>query len=114
MKFHAAILQPNGHVTDNGCRDSDLISGNAFSRKVMAEFKQALRENLTYDPTRTGKFWAQFGDIRHILEWQQVEPRSAMGKFGVRGKTAAASFYRVDSTKESGAPGVRPCTAYPA
>ncbi len=80
-------------MTDNECRDGDAISANAFSRKVMAEFKQALRENLTDDPTQTGKFRAQFGDIRHIFEWQQVEPLSAMGKFVVRGKTAAASFY---------------------
>jgi len=93
MKFHAAILQPNGSVSANECRDSDAISANAFSRKVMAEFKQALRENLSDDPTQTGKFRARFGDIRHILEWQQVEPLSAMGKFVVRGKTAAASFY---------------------
>ena len=93
MKFHAAILQPNGKVTANECRDSAALNVNAFSRKVMAEFKQALREKLTADPIKTGKFRATFGDIRHILEWQQVEPLSAMGKFVVRGKTAAASFY---------------------
>ena len=59
--------------------------------KMMDEFQQLLRENLTDDPTRCGKFHAQFGDIRHVLEWQQVEPLSAMATFFVRGRIVAAS-----------------------
>src|SRR5665213_415832 len=93
MKFHAAILAPNGTVSDNQCRDSDLIGRNPVNSKMMQEFKDLLRENMTDDPVTTGKFRAQFGDIQHILEWQQAEPFSAMGKFYVRGQVAAASFY---------------------
>src|SRR5258708_2937277 len=93
MKFHAAILAPNGQVSSPERRDSDLVAGDPFSRKMMAEFQNLLREHLTDDPTRTGKFRAKFGDIHHVLEWQQVEPLSARGTFFVRGQVAAASFY---------------------
>jgi|GEM_PF-4454284 len=92
MKFHAVILAPDGVVAGKTCRDSDQLGGS-FNRKLIDEFKRLLRENLTDDPTRCGKFRAQFGDLRHILEWQQVEPLSAMATFHVQGQLVAASFY---------------------
>jgi hypothetical protein len=92
MQFHASILQPNGQVSGNERRDSDEIARHPFSRQIMGEFQQALTKNLTDDPTRCGKFRAKFGDLQHILEWQQVEPLSAMAKFRVRSRVAAASF----------------------
>jgi len=94
MKFHAAILTPDGKVSAKARRDSEKISrDDPVGRKMMAEFKDLLRENLTDDPTKTGKFWAKFGDSRHVLQWQQVEPLSAMGTFFVRAQRVAASFY---------------------
>jgi hypothetical protein len=93
MKFHAAILQTTGKVSDCVLRDSEAMSRDSVSRKMMAEFQDLLREKLTDDPVKTGKFHALFGDHRHLLEWQQVEPLSAMGKFYVRGQIVAASFY---------------------
>lgn len=93
MKFHAAILVPDGSVADTRCLDSDVLGRDATNRKMIDEFKGLLRENLTDDPTRCGKFRAQFGDLRHILEWQQVEPLSAMAKFYVQGELVAASFF---------------------
>jgi hypothetical protein len=93
MKFHAAILVPDGRVADNVCRDSDAMRRDAIDAKMMDEFQHLICENLTDDPVKIGKFWAQFGDFRHVLQWQQVEPLSAMGTFFVRGKMVAASFY---------------------
>jgi len=93
MKFHAAILQPNGAVTGRESRDSKVIGSDAFNHRVMGEFKRLLRENFTDDPVKTGKFRAQFGEFRPVLEWQQFEPLSAFGKFYVRGNVVAASFY---------------------
>jgi hypothetical protein len=93
MKFHAAILQTTGQVSARVRRDSAAMSGDPVSRRMMAEFKQLLCEKLTDDPTKTGKFWAKFGDVGHIMQWQQLEPLSAMGKFYVRGQIVAASFY---------------------
>lgn len=93
MRFHAAILGPDGRVADKTCLDSHVLGRDGVNRKMIDEFKKLLRENLTDEPTRCGKFRAPFGDIRHILEWQQVEPLSAMGKFYVQGQLVAASFY---------------------
>ncbi len=104
MKFHAAILAPNGQVSAKEWRDSDVDVNDPLSRKMMSEFKDLLREHLTDDPTRTGKFRGRFGDRDHgdILEfeWQQAEPLSALGKFYVRGQVAAASFYLHGSVPE--------------
>ena len=100
MKFHAAILAPNGQLSAQEWRDGDTDVNDPLSRKMMAQFKDLLREHLTDDPTKTGKFRASFGDIRHVLEWQQAEPLSAMGKFFVRGQVAAASFYLHGSVPE--------------
>ncbi len=93
MKFHAAILVPDGRVKAKECRDGDKLGRDPINRRMMAEFQALLREHLTDDSVKIGKFRAKFGDIRHILEWQQVEPLSAMGKFYVRGRFVAASFY---------------------
>jgi len=46
MKFHAAILSPDGRVSAKERRDSDEIGrGSAVNRKMMAGFKNLLREN---------------------------------------------------------------------
>jgi hypothetical protein len=93
MKFHAVILTPNGDVTAKAYRDGEMLMRDGVNRRMMDEFRRLLDENLTDDPTQCGKFRAQFGDVRHVFEWQQVEPLSAMAKFYVRGQIAAASFY---------------------
>jgi hypothetical protein len=84
MKFHAAILTPNGDVTAKACRDGERQMHDSVNRRMMDEFRRLLSENLTDDPTQCGRFREQFVDIRHVFEWQQVEPFSAMCKFYVR------------------------------
>ena len=93
MKFHASIVTPDGLVADKDGLDSDDWGRNGSNRKMIGDFKRVLRENLTDDPTHCGKFRAQFGDFRHVMEWQQVEPFSAMAKFYVQEELVAASFY---------------------
>jgi hypothetical protein len=99
MKFHAAILTRGGDVTAKAGHDGDVMGRNGVSRRMMDRFKRLLRENLTEDPTRCGKFRAQFGDSQHILEWLQVEPLSAIGKFYVRGGLAGDGTPNLDLTK---------------
>lgn len=61
MRFHAAILIPNGEVWAKVCRDGAMMARDGVNRKFMDEFKRLLRENLTDDPTRCGKFRAKVG-----------------------------------------------------
>jgi hypothetical protein len=93
MKFHAVILTGQGDVTAKTCHDSDVLFQDGVHRQMMDDSRNVLRENLTDDPIRCGKFRAKFGEGRRILEWQQVEPLSAMAKFYVRGEIAAAGFF---------------------
>ncbi len=93
MKFHAAILNFDGGVTASERRDGDVLGRNDIGRKMMADFKLRLREKLTDDPLRCGKFMAEFCDRRHIMEWQQVDPLSAMARFYVDHRLVAACFF---------------------
>jgi len=46
MKFHAAILTPDRRVSANERRETEKITrANAVNRKMMAGFKNLLREN---------------------------------------------------------------------
>jgi len=94
MKFSAAILMRDGHVTANERRDSDDLRRDTVSRDLTAEFAQLLRENLSDGPEGTGAFLAACGGgRRYRLHWQQVEPLSALGTFFVHGRIAAVSLF---------------------
>ena len=113
MKFHAALLAPNGHVSAREWRDGDRDVNGPLSRKMIAEFKRLLRDHLTDDPIRPGKFRGCMGDrdCSNILEfeWQQTEPLSALGKFYVRGLPRPAAACRgLQSIKERAALVVMP------
>ncbi len=114
MKFHAAILTPNGEVTAKVCRDGDSMARDGGQPQVHGRIQTSCSsEKLSDDPTEVRQIsGAKFGDscwpyqfvpeitrwkgspiAPHPPEWQQVEPLSAMGKFYVRGELSAASFY---------------------
>lgn len=93
MKFHSAILRPDGAVVDKRCRDSEEIRSHAFGARMMEDVARLLHENLGDDPVSAGKFRVKVGDdSRHNLEWQQPHPLSGMGRFFVGSHVAAVSF----------------------
>ncbi len=93
MKFHAAILNFDGNVAAQERRDGDVLGRNDISSKMMADFRRALREKLSDDPVHCGTFMAEFCDRRHVMEWQQVDPLSAMARFYVDHQIVAASLF---------------------
>jgi hypothetical protein len=64
MKFHAVILTGQGDVTAKTCHDSDVLAQDGVHRQMMDDSRNVLRENLTDDPIRCGKFRAKFGEGR--------------------------------------------------
>jgi len=78
MKFLEVILWPDDLVGQK-LRDSDEIVADPTCREMVMRFDGLLREKLSDNPATTGKLLVALDSpCKCLLEWQQIEPLSAL------------------------------------
>jgi hypothetical protein len=94
MKFHVAVVQRNGEVTDRGERTSAQVRDTDVGRQLATAFGLMLEEQLlrvVAGPVKESL--PLFDDRRGLLEWRWVEPFSASAAFFIAGAVTFTWFY---------------------
>ena len=86
MKFHIAVVQCNGQVTDRGARSSARVLAISAARRLVTGFGLMLDEQLPQ--LRHGVVAASVPlfDGRALLEWRLPVPFAATAAFCLAGR----------------------------